>query len=226
MSAIFAPPATKAELTPTNTHLMADIETLGTCPRSAVLTIGAVLFDPRKQDDVGALERRGLLRRVSMNDALTHGTVDPDTIKWWFEQDDKAIKELVTGEIVSLKTALEELRQYAVHRWVKGDDKFFAGHSQYPIATTIWANSPNFDCTILEHACRQVGEVFPFKFFQYRDVRTLKDLAWPNGPDSIPKFASGTKHNALSDAVSQALIVQAGYKQLGLSTENISFSTF
>lgn len=225
-SIFYRAPETKSELVMTNTHLMVDIETMGTKPNAPVITIGAVLFDPRKQDDVGYLEQRGFLRRVDIADALKYGSVEPDTLKWWLQQDDRAIKELVNGETVPLKQALEEFRQYAVHRWPKGDDKFFNGHSQLPVSCIVWAKSPDFDCKILEHACEAVGETFPFKFFQYRCVRTLQDLAFPNGPDSVPKFQYGVAHDARADAVNQALVVQAGYKALGLSTQDVTFSTF
>lgn len=226
MSFIYTPPATKGDVVQTNIHLMVDIETLGKKPGAPVVSIGAVLFDPRKQDDVSFLEERAFLRRVDIEDAINCGAVDGETIKWWFSQEDAAIKALVTGEALSLKHALEDFRQYAVHRWPKGDDKFFNGHCQYPQACVVWANSPDFDCKILEYACREVGEVFPFQFFQYRCLRTLKDLAWPNGPDSVPKFAAGVKHDARADAVNQALVVQAGYKALGLSTQDVQYSTF
>lgn len=227
MSFFAKPPENKDELVRTNVHCMVDIETMGTSPQSPVISIGAVLFDPRTQDSVHALEQRAFLRRVDISDAIKHsGGVEPDTLKWWLQQDPEAIKELVGDDAVSLKQAMTEFRQYCTSRWPAGDELFFSGHSQYPVACMVWANSPNFDCVILEHACKQVGEVFPFKFFQYRDLRTIKDLAWPAGPDAVPKFASGVKHDARADAVNQALVVQAGYKELGLSLSDVTFDTF
>jgi hypothetical protein len=223
----FKHPETKDELVLTNIHLMVDIETMGTAIDSPVITICAVLFDPRQQDDVSVLQRRGFLRRVDVKDAVDHSAgIDGDTLRFWLNQKDEAIKALVGTDSVPLKTALEDLRQYAVHRWPKSDDKFFAGHSQFPVSCLVWANSPDFDCKILEHAFQRVEDMFPFRFFQFRCLRTLKDLAWPNGPDSIPKFATGAKHDAMADAVNQALIVQAGYKALGLSAQDVSYTTF
>lgn len=230
MSGIFAkPPETKQELELTNVHVMLDIETMGTSPTSPVLSIGAVLFDPTVQDSVQSLEEIAFFRRIDITDAIEHsGGVEPDTLKWWLQQEDAAIKELVGDDAVSLRQALMEFRQYCIHRWPKGDDIFFPGHSQLPQACMVWANSPNFDCVILEHACKQVGEQFPFRFFQYRDLRTLKDLAWPNGPDTVPKFQFGVKHDARADAVNQALVVQAGYLELGLAKPkyDVKFDTF
>lgn len=220
-------PETTDEVVMTNIHLMVDIESMGLSVDAPVITVGAVLFDPRQQDDVGALEKRGFLRRVDVKDAVEQSSgIDGDTLRFWLNQKDEAIKALIGAAAVPLKNALEDLRQYAVHRWPKGDDKFFHGHSQFPISCLVWANSPDFDCKILERAFARVGDQFPFKFFQYRCLRTLKDLAWPNGPDSVPKFAGGTKHDAMADAVNQALVVQAGYKALGLSAADVTFATF
>jgi exodeoxyribonuclease VIII len=207
---------------------MVDIETMGTSPQSPVLTIGAVLFDPHEQNSVQQLENIGFLRRIDLSDALRNsGGVEPDTLKWWLEQDDKAIKALVTGEAVSLKQALIDFRNYCIDRAPQLDNKFFNGFSQYPIGCILWAKSPDFDCKILENACKAVGEQMPMKFYQYRCVRTLQDLCWPEGPSTRPIFKFGTAHDARADAVNQALMVQAGYKELGLNNkQDVKFDTF
>jgi len=199
---------------------MLDIETMGIAVGAPIITIGAVLFDPHAQDTVQALENRGFLARIDIEDAVKHSNgVDGGTLKWWLSQEDAAIKALVEGEETYMtKEAMLEFGQYCKARWPKGDDLFFAGHSQYPIACQVWAKSPDFDCKIMEHVCNLLGEQFPFRFYEWRCVRTLQDLAWPDGPDARPTFKFGTAHDARADAVNQALMVQAGYKELGLST--------
>jgi hypothetical protein len=211
----------------TDINVMVDIETMGTTPRSPILTIGAVLFDPKKQDDASALNKRVFVRRIHIEDAIRHSEgVEPSTLKWWLEQEDSAIKALVTGDAVSLHQALIDFRQYCIDRAPEIDGKFFPGHQQYPVACRLWAKSPDFDCKILEHACAQVKERMPMRFFQYRCVRTLQDLAWPNGPDDRPVFNTGTLHDASADVVNQAMMVQAGYVQLGLAESEVKFDTF
>ena len=108
------------------------------------------------------------------------------------------------------------------------DDGFFDGFSRLPQACKIWANAPNFDCTILEDKYRRVFELdveqkFPLLFFTWRDCRTIKDLAWQD-PEAVPVFDVGVKHDARADSVSQALMVQAAYLALGLS--QAKFDTF
>ena len=227
MSFLYNPPEKKKDIMWTNIHMMIDIESLGVQHGAPVITIGAVLFDPRKQDNIDGIMKRGFLRRIDIEDALRNSTgPDPNTLKWWWQQEDAAIKSLVTGDLVTSKQAAEELRQFAVHRWPGGNDKFFAGHSELPLACIVWANSPDFDCKMLEFLYAKVNDVFPFKFFQYRCLRTIKDLAWPNGSNDVPRFDTGAKHDALADAANQALVVQAAYKQLGLSTQDVEYSNF
>jgi exodeoxyribonuclease VIII len=232
MSSFFStesPSTEKPSVPVTNIHAMIDIETMGTSPQSPILTIGAVLFDPHVQNDVMHLEERAFLRRIDIADSIEHsGGVEPDTLKWWLQQEDAAIKALVTGETVTLEQALLDFRNYCVDRNADLERKFFPGWSSYPVACILWAKSPDFDCKIMENACKAVNERMPMMFFQYRCVRTLQDLCWPDGPDSRPKFKFGTAHDAAADAVNQALMVQAGYKELGLSNKetDVEYSTF
>lgn len=227
MSTSFFLPQSPAERVQTNIHAMVDIESLGTNPQSPIISIGAVLFDPRVQDEGQALYKRAFYRKIAIQSAVPHGKVDADTLAWWFAQDPEAIKALVGDDVVSLKDALVAFRQYCVDRYPRTDDMFFQGHAQYPQACMLWAKSPDFDAVILSHAFRATGEINPWAFWQNRCVRTIQDLAWPDGPDTRPDFHAGigVKHDARADAVAQAMCVQAGYRQLGLSAP-AQFSTF
>jgi exodeoxyribonuclease VIII len=210
----------------TNIHVMVDLETMGVRPGAPIISIGAVLFDPNTQDTVQALRSRGFFRRIDVEDAATHSNgVEPATLKWWLTQEDAAIKALVGADAVGLREALKEFRQYCVDRFARGADLFFADHPRFPKACAIWAKGPDFDCKMLEAACARVDERMPISFQHYRDVRTAQNMAWPD-PEDRPKFDVGTAHNALDDAIEQAMTVQAAYKELGLSPETAKLSTF
>jgi exodeoxyribonuclease VIII len=216
----FLPAAHPAERPPTNMHVMVDIETLGVHTEAPILTIGAVLFDPWQMDGAEALYSRAFIRKVAIQSSIQFcPKVDGDTLAWWLNQDDAALKALVGEDVISLKDALAAFRQYCVDRHPKTNDWFFNGHSAYPQGSMLWAKSPDFDCKILDHAFSVTKEINPWAFWQYRCVRTVQDLAWPEGPDTRPDFHAGVgvKHDARADAVAQALCVQAGYQQLGLS---------
>lgn len=181
-------------------HLMVDIETLATHAAAPILAIGAVLFDPTQASSFEALHAQAFAVTIDPADAVnTCGPVDGATLKWWFSQEDAAIKRLVSSQAVSVKNALTDLWAYS--------------RSQTP--THIWAKSPDFDCAILQSACKAVQIRYPFPFYKQRCVRTAVDLAFPNG--DAPKLAGGVKHDARDDAVTQALLVQLCYAELGLS---------
>ena len=99
------------------------------------------------------------------------------------------------------------------------------GFADLPQACLLWAKSPDFDCKILEYAYDSTGERLSqnLGYHSYRCVRTVTDLGFPD-PDDVPEFA-GVKHDQRADAVNQALIVQAAYRNLGL-TEGTRFDTF
>ncbi len=64
----------------------------------------------------------------------------------------------------------------------------------------IWGNGAGFDQPILSAVYRAVGVVQPWKFFNERCYRTLKNL-YPGFPYTRPKLA----HHALEDAKAQAV---------------------
>lgn len=70
----------------------------------------------------------------------------------------------------------------------------------------VWAKDPDFDVVILRNAFAQIGEMFPFKFWETRSVRTITELAYPDGDP--PPIGVGVAHNAKDDAIRQALMVQ------------------
>jgi hypothetical protein len=61
---------------------------------------------------------------------------------------------------------------------------------------------------IIENIYRQLGKPLPWSFWQLRDTRTLFDL----GVD--PDMPKGSKHDALQDAIRQAVGVQNCYAKL------------
>jgi exodeoxyribonuclease VIII len=221
MSSMFPPAAKMTTETVTGIDLMVDLETMGTRPTAPVVSIGAVLFDPRGHDTWEGLRKRAFLRLVDIEDAVKYGRVEGGTLKWWLSNPDAAIKRLVDGSQVALKTALNDLYLYAYDR--SSASTLDEAHRDLPTTSFVWAKSPDFDMKILEEAALATGLRHPFFFANYRCVRTLQDLAWPDGPDSRPNFNEGVHHDAADDAVAQALMVQAGYQQLKLAPERAEF---
>jgi hypothetical protein len=171
------------------TEVMLDLETLGTSPSSVILSIGAVVFDLQS----GAINRvDGFYRRIDWD---TDGrTVDADTIRWWMKQSDAARQE-VTRSGTTLYDALILLSGW------------------FPAGGTVWSNGATFDVVIMEHAFNQMKVHIPWKFWDIRDVRTIKDLSARVAlePDTV---RIGTAHNAFDDAVYQATYVCEMWRNL------------
>lgn len=156
-------------------RVMVDIETLGLDVGSAILSIGAVRFAPGRVRDTAEWS-------ISLASCQEHGlTIDADTLGWWLDQGPEAQEVLTGGD--KLETVLTGFAEWF------GD------------ADEIWANSPSFDCEMLEHAYGVTGLVEPWEFYQERDFRTLDSLS------VAPEMEQeGVEHDALADAVYQARV--------------------
>lgn len=206
-----------------NLELMVDIETLGTVAGCPVVTIGACLFDPFSCDSGEALMARSMNVRIDVSDAIKFSTgVEGGTIRWWFEQQDEAIKALVGDDAVSVQEAISKLWRFCHERAGFVDKEFFEGLSALPRTCRYWAKDPDFDMQLLRYYYEHpdLDATMPWKFWECRSVRTVQDLAWPNGSDDRPTFnVPGVHHDARWDAVTQALTIQAAMHRLGLSKD-------
>jgi len=158
-------------------RVMVDIETLGTNPGATILSIGAVQFGPAHTGDT-------FYRSISRESCEAAGlTVDADTLDWWQDQDDAARAVLDGGQPLADVLA-------AFRAWYVGKD-----------FDEVWANSPSFDCELLEAAYDAVGMDAPWDFYDERDYRTLTAL-----PCAVTLEQQGTEHDALDDARHQARV--------------------
>ena len=65
---------------------MLDLETMGKGPSAAIVTIGAVFFDPMTGELGAEFEAH-----IDLRDSARFGEIDPDTVLWWLGQSDEAI---------------------------------------------------------------------------------------------------------------------------------------
>lgn len=172
-------------------HVMVDLETMGTGNEAAIVSIGAVKFDP-----MGGGIDDALYVGVSLASSVAFGLkIDPDTVLWWLDKErDTARKALLASDFVDLPTALEGLAM-----WI--------GDKSVP----VWGNGATFDNVILRNAYQKVGLSCPWSYRDDRCYRTFKNLA----PDiECPTF--GLLHQALDDATAQAQHMQLIVKALGV----------
>ena len=173
-------------------HLMIDLETMAVSPSAVVLSLGAVHFDPYEN---GYGDK--LYMRISIDDQDALGReVDPNTLDWWAKQDAKVMEEAFSpDDRVPLVEAMDRFHKFA---W--GCDAF-------------WAHGSTFDITILENIYRQLNKPLPWNYWQIRDTRTIFDLGFD------PDMPKGGKHDALQDAIRQAVGVQNIYTKMKICTK-------
>lgn len=207
------------------THIMLDLETWGKTPGSDIRSIGAVVFDPVTGFvagvDAPALPSNRFyvacdnpqLDDPTGNDAyvMKYPLIrEPETVQWWSEQSPEA--QAAFENPVDLWKAL-----YSFRYWLWSLSPVGRFETSKPDETVrIWANDPQFDMSILEAAYRAVGLPHPWHYRAPRSFRTIVELSGMSR-DDMQQFNTGTTHNALDDAISQAKIVCEAYKRLGLS---------
>jgi hypothetical protein len=195
--------------------IMLDLETLGTKPGCAVLSIGAKVFDPYGDNSVpsAAPPSTSFYRNIDLFSSLMIGlTIDLATLDWWRTKDKTAQDAFLLGG-VKPKTAIQQFNDWIVA----------CGNQYSPLekSLTVWAKSPGFDCHVLEFVADLVGYRLEWHdderkqgFRTFRDVRTAIAMSGIDEKSITAKGTGRTQHNALDDCEVQILQVQAAYRML------------
>lgn len=178
------PMATRVSPTPMD-DVMGDLETLGRRAGCAVLSIGAVAFNP---DGGLGKEFYIVINRKSQVELGLHE--DDETLKWWASQTEEARQVLEDAgslkKSVPLDVALVQFNKYII--------------SLGGAKVKLWGNGSDFDNSILINLYAAAKMLIPWGAYNNRCYRTLKSII--GGPKLV---CEGTHHNALDDARSQAL---------------------
>lgn len=167
--------------------IMLDIETLGTRPGDAIIALGAVKFDV----DQGIYST--FYRTISQESCKEAGLrAQKSTLEFWAKQDDAVRKEAFKGEC-QLKSVLEEFTV-----WIHPD-------------ALVYGNGANFDNVLLSVAYRAVGLDQPWKFWNDRCFRTIKNMHIRTRIERTTP-----QHHALEDAKHQAVMLIQMAKESGL----------
>lgn len=161
-------------------HAMIDFETLSTMPNAAVLSLGAVAFT---SDGLIENEFYTNIDSSSCRELGLH--TSQATVDWWSQQSDEAKAALLVEPVRNLYDAMVEFS-----KWVKEVK-----------AETLWGNGADFDNPIMKSCFNALDADMPFSPWSGRCYRTIKNIP------GMPKMSarSGTHHNALHDARSQAM---------------------
>lgn len=168
-------------------HVMIDIKTISTFTETAIVSVGAVIFDPR-------LNKFGEKFHVELDWENQDRCWYQDDLDWWGKQSEKA-REALNG--------LEDLEESLIRlaAFLPGDAK-------------VWGNGPCFDISTLENAYLQLGLDVPWNFWNVRDCRTVLDMYESTRGGLAKGMVKSPDHNALSDAVAQAKQVSKMWRSI------------
>lgn len=172
--------------------VMIDLETLNVSPNAAIISIGAVKFDI----DGTRLEDQMFYASISVDsNTRANRSIDESTLMWWMQQSPEAQK-VFTEPKCDLQDALENFTDW---------------FNMAPYGECVWSNGASFDIPMMIDAYAQLGQKTPWKFWDERCMRTLKNLP---GMKAVKVAKNPNAHNALSDAIYQAELTQAMWKKL------------
>lgn len=158
----------------TGTHVMLDLETMGTSPDAAIAAIGACTVSTPSEP---------FYCRVNLTSAVAAGgAIEPETVLWWLRQSEQARAELC-GESASIQAALT-----AFADWLAGLG-----------SPCVWGNGATFDNVILARTYQRAGMHRPWHYSKDRCYRTAAALH-----PHIAIARQGVHHHALHDAQTQA----------------------
>ena len=178
------------------TDIMIDIETLGNVRGCVVTQIGLAAFC--RGSDTASMPRFRV--NLDIDAQVSAGfTLSGDTVKWWMRQSDAARMSWASEE-ASMAAKLPSEAMQAVKDWINAHGaKGFL----------VWANSPSFDCVILDALWERTRVRKPWAYWQEADCRTLKLIA-----PGVKKPEPEVDHDASSDAAAQALYVRRVFADL------------
>ena len=138
---------------PDQPMVMLDLETLSTQKNAVIVSISAVKFSLAE----------GITEKFKINVDPFSGKklglhIDPDTIAWWQKQD-KAASDAWKINPETLQDALASFK-----KWY--------GTKSLP----TWANSPSFQCMILQSSFSAIGQGTPWNFYDECCFRTVSKL--------------------------------------------------
>lgn len=167
--------------------IMIDLETLGTGADCVVVSLGASYFDI-ETNNLGPKFYVALQLQEQMDKGRV---VDASTISWWMSQGEAA-KYVFKESPAAVEQALV---------------LFALWYKYFDSEPYVWGNGATFDISILESLFKTYGIACPWSYNKAMDVRTYKRFIGKGA--SIAK--TGVAHNALDDAVDQALYVMEHY---------------
>lgn len=192
---------------------MVDLETMGTTPSAAIVSLGAVAFErggtsvPRVSN-FALRTAPGFYQNVNLQSCIDLGLeIDGDTVMWWLARDSAA-----RG---ALKEPVPKPIDEVMANFLSWAGQFVNGRTG-----SIWSHGADFDIPIIKtiqvRLCRRYPEradkfKVPWAWWNGEHTRSIYNEAGVKLPRADTRTGG---HNAFEDAVLQAEHVQQAFRIL------------
>lgn len=178
-----------------NKHFMVDIKTLSTAVNAAVLSIGAVEFDP-----LSGKILREFYHELDLSDQ-TNRHIDANTVQWWVKQ---CLVNTDNIEFLAKNNREKDAVAYVLHElgaFINGGAEYAMTRVEGYEKIALWACDPDFDIAILADLYTEHNLPTTWKYSEPKSVRTIRMLTQLAGMEVPHQEAN---HNALDDCIRQA----------------------
>jgi len=197
-------------------EMMFDLETLDTVPNAIVLSVGAVIFETFLNPATG-LEKLTwnpigrYYRRLNIQTQIDLGrSMSEATLLWWMQQD-------LTAREEALAPVTERRDCWAVLNGLNDFASQFtdpsSGTHNYSI-TRFWANPSTFDFPIWDSLAANLAAPVPWRYNQFRDVRTVVQTANLSVKSHVAPEVKGIPHMPIYDCEWQISLLTAARERL------------
>lgn len=179
-----------------NEGIMLDLETLGTEPGAGITEVGFCTFNYRILQTREQIQLTGQHHTITLIDNLRHRmTVKPSTLDWWDYEQHGLPQFSKRSMQATLATVADELNNL----WKRG-------------IKDVWAKPALFDVPILQEAMDALNIerplcLLPENFRHWQCFASLRRIVTDFSFEmkEHPEFKKHATHNALLDAVDQAV---------------------
>lgn len=194
-------------------HISWDVETFAKGDYGMIISLGACMFDPAKK---GEIEEKFYVTIDPEQSEAAGFRMDASTVLWWMKPEQRPAYDAWTqiahfGPSDACQGFNDWLR--AIDLAYEGEDRVKeweqtladGGPDEAMARRIMWGNGPEFDNRLIRQMYERCQIEKPWSYRGDRDLRTLRAFTHANmcrPPDM------GVLHNAIDDAVYQALWIQ------------------
>lgn len=174
-----------------------DMETLGTGPKSIILSIAVIAAKEgltiSNQEDLEQIPRLIVRPSLDEQEQRFHRTIDLRTIRWWSNQKPQLFYDNLNSSSDSCISSYRLITNFLMDH---GFDR--------ELKECIWSRGM-FEGPLWDSLCCDLGVKNPISFWRWRDSRTACSIL---GTDQriLDKF-NFTKHNPIDDCLIDYLLI-------------------